>query len=180
MSELEPNDSRVVHGNAKPEQGDERFAQKPEQAEQADGSQRDKLDDDAVRNPEQAPSKREEGGEDGRQHEQSIDNDGQFEASELDRSQAQYDTEPLIQQQQQSNDWSDHNDRGESQAQPAQGDPELQNFETGQADYGSAQRKAGDPSSTERGDKSTKGDLSDDDIGDAAPPQAKTERDARA
>ncbi len=162
MSQLEPDDSRVVHGNAKPSEGDKRFAQEPQRkAEQDDAtdapqseSQDGAVDDAAVRNPGQTPSTRPSSGEDDRQQEQSRDNEAQFEASDLDRGEAQYQAEPLIQQQHQSDDWSDHNDRGASQLeQPqargklsqsqSQGKPaQKQDFETGQADYGSAQRKA--------------------------------------
>lgn len=186
MSELEPNDSRVVHGNAKPTNGDERFAQKPEQAKEpgvADRAEdrpgRAELDDDAVRNPGQSPSEQDGTREDGRQHEQSRDNDAQFEASDLDRGQAQYASEPLIRQQHQSDDWSDHNDRGESQLEQSQAHTKQsggKDFETGQADYGSAQRKAGQDDDKVK----TKGDLSDDNIGDAAPEQAETTPDTRS
>jgi hypothetical protein len=182
MSELEPNDSRVVHGNAKPKKGDERFAQEPEEAKQPGTKDRAELDDEKVRNPGQAPSKQDGTREDGRQQEQSRDNErapeAQFEASQLDRGEAQYQSEPLIQQQHQSDDWSDHNDRGESQLQQPQSQSkqaEGKDFETGQADYGSAQRKAGQGSAG----SGKQAGPSDDDIGDAAPPQAKSGKDPR-
>ena len=202
MSELEPTDSRVVHGNAEPKKGDERFADKPTRSEQFDRAH-ERLDDDAIRNPEQAPSKQDDHvGEDGLQQEPSRDNDARFEASDLDRGAAQYQSEPLIQQQHQSDDWSEHNDRGETQLrQPQQqakqspADPSPRKdgeFETGQADYGSAQAKAEDAAddvSSEDDDGSqvrqqlvedaAEGDLTDDDLDDAAPEQAQLDSESR-
>lgn len=178
MSEYEPDDSRVVHGNAAPKKGDKRFAQDHEQAEQASATSEDGLDQEHSRN-----------------------NDPQFEASELDRGAAQYQREPLIQQQHQADDWSKHNDRGETQLQQPQQEakqsPEPSpaqdaEFETGQADYGSAQAKAEDASDDvssadddgaqarqELVDHAAEGDLTDDDIEDAAPEQAQLDREDR-
>lgn len=173
MSELEPNDSRVVHGNAKPEKGDERFAQQPKQAEQ-DGAQRPKLDDEAIRNPEQSPSESPSTGpgtgEDGSQQEQSVDNDRQFEASDLNRGEAQYDAEPLVQQQHQANDWAKDSAK-DSGKDSDRGESSSAEFETGQADYGGAQTRQELVDDAEDGDRST------DDIADAAPQQTTRDND---
>lgn len=164
MSELEPKDSRVVHGNAKPEQGDERFAEKPTQANQFDRAQQsldDRPDADAA------------DGERGAQQERSVDND-QFEASDLDHGEAQYQADPLVRQQVQQNEWDDQTR-----------EDAADDFETGQADYGSAgakrqkqsQGQSQSQSQSQSGSDKPKGDLNDDNLEDVAPKQARTDRD---
>lgn len=158
MSELEPEDSRVVHGNAKPKEGDKRFAQEPQEKEakgESNGAtKKSAIDDEIVRNPAQSPSTLdEEQGQSQSQSGQSQSQQSQFEASDLDRGEMQYQGEPLVQQQHQADDWSANDGGGRA--------PDDE-FETGQADYGSR------PEYRE--------EVEDEDIETAAPKQAKRDR----